>query len=441
MLIESPPMRRRALAFAAALDGLLTPTNLRLAAGAALLASIFATGAAVALGSPPLDARGHPIAADLLARLAGGRIVLDGAGARLYDVAYQREVSRALLGGAEPRALTLYTAPPFLALVYGPLAQAPYLWAATIWTALSVGLVGLSVALLWRLTPSLGRWGLGTALLLALGFYPTIELLGNGQDAALSLALLAGGLRLLVAGRDGMAGGLLGLGVFKPQLFLLVPIYLALRGRWRALGAWVAVAALLVVLSAALVGIEGLERYLQLLGSPVYNESERSLAWKTLSLTGPVRQLLPASAVLPLSLGMSAVGAAALWLGLRRIEDEPVAFAYLVLVVALFSPKAMIYDYVIVLLPAMVLAEVAPRRQTRWALVALAVLAFSAAGRQAAFGGAAWPISALAAQWTLVPVGVLAWTAATYLVARRPTNQPNASGRVAASQRGRRWVS
>ena len=416
------------------LEALLTPTNVALAGAAALIVSAIASGATVLLGSPPLDARGHPIAADLLARITGGAIVLAGQADRLYDTAHQFDVSRAVLG-ASPRALTLYTAPPALALLYAPLSRLPYGVAAALWTALSMGLVALSVRLLWPIVPRLHRHGLPLALLLAFSYYPTIELLGNGQDAAFTLVLYAGGLRLILTGRGTMAGAVLGLGALKPQLFVLVPIWLAARGRWRALAAWIAVASGLAAGSVAIVGVEGALGYPALLASPIYNDSERAVAWKTLSWVGPFRQVLPPEAVFPTTVVATALGALALWRLCRRTRDEALAYAQLVLVVALLSPKAMTYDYVILIVPAAILLDrLGDDHCVRLALAALAVLLFSAAGRQAAFGAAPWPISVLAAQWTLVPVAYLAlasWRAARPAASNARPQVAGATGRAA----------
>src|SRR5207245_1781621 len=59
-------------------------------------------------------------------------------------------------------------------------------------------------------------------------------------------------------GRGPAAGLWAALGLFKPQLFLVFPIVFAASRRWRALGAYCAVSAVLIVVSLAIVGIDGL---------------------------------------------------------------------------------------------------------------------------------------------------------------------------------------
>ena len=59
-----------------------------------------------------------------------------------------------------------------------------------------------------------------------------------GQNTFLSLALFYGGMRL-VDRAPAIAGILLGLLAYKPQLFLLIPVALLAARRWRVL-AWTA---------------------------------------------------------------------------------------------------------------------------------------------------------------------------------------------------------
>ena len=58
--------------------------------------------------------------------------------------------------------------------------------------------------------------------------------IGHGQNGFLTAALLGGALVVLDR-RPILAGILIGLLVYKPQYGLMIPIVLAVSGRWRAL--------------------------------------------------------------------------------------------------------------------------------------------------------------------------------------------------------------
>jgi hypothetical protein len=94
------------------------------------------------------------------------------------------------------------------------------------------------------LTPrTAGRWR--DAALLTLSFEPVLEGLAAGSNSIVSLPIFAGALSALAAGRDGTAGVLLGLQLFRPQLLLAPLVLLASKRRWRALACFVAVGAVL----------------------------------------------------------------------------------------------------------------------------------------------------------------------------------------------------
>jgi hypothetical protein len=101
------------------------------------------------------------------------------------------------------------------------------------------------------------------ALLLALAtpavFINTIA----GQNGTWTAALFGGGLGLLNR-RPMLAGGLLGLLVFKPQLAILIPVALAAGRHWRALAAAAVTAAALLAVSALWFGTDIWINYIRL---------------------------------------------------------------------------------------------------------------------------------------------------------------------------------
>ena len=84
------------------------------------------------LGHLPRTAFGEAVLPDYLAHWTGGRLVLDGELASLYDQRTQLEVQVATVG--QTSKLAWFVSPPFVALLYAPLAGLPYVASAAVWT-------------------------------------------------------------------------------------------------------------------------------------------------------------------------------------------------------------------------------------------------------------------------------------------------------------------
>ncbi len=323
--------------------------------------------------------------------------------------------------------MNLFLSPPFVAFLYAPFAALPLLVGMVAWVAISAALVVGSLTWLWPIVPRLEAGGFGLALLVTLSAQPTIELLESGQDSALSLALLAAGLRSLWSGRDGTAGALLGLGVFKPQLFVLFPVLFLAARRWRALAAWLAVASALTLVSLACVGEAGVRDYWALLESAIYREGIASaLRWKMQSIPALIAAVLPpglSNSGVAGDIALQAIAAALLFFVVRRSpavggQEEPLAlaFALTVLLTSAANPHFFVYDCVVLLVPALVLLDRAPyARDLHAALAALYLLWWTGPLRQALFGELPWPLTLGAAPWAALVIGALAVRAARSL--------------------------
>ena len=134
---------------------------------------------------------------------------------------YQAELGLPAENGFYP-----FPYPPWFLLIVTPLGWLPYPAAALLWRGVTFG------ALVWAV--GAWRWRWDRALLLAvapacvLGFVV-------GQNGFLTAALMLGGLRLL-PGRPWLGGALLGACAYKPQLAVLVPVFLVFGRHWRAVG-------------------------------------------------------------------------------------------------------------------------------------------------------------------------------------------------------------
>jgi hypothetical protein len=102
------------------------------------------------------------------------------------------------------------------------------------------------------LSPQAGRrdylW-----LLLAAAFPAVVINIGHGQNGFLTAALIGGALVMLDR-RPLVAGVLFGLLAYKPQFGLMIPLVLAVSGRWRCFAAAATTVALLALVTTAAFG-------------------------------------------------------------------------------------------------------------------------------------------------------------------------------------------
>jgi hypothetical protein len=146
--------------------------------------------------------------------------------------------------------------PPIALLVFWPLGYLPYALAFAAWIAAT--LAAYLLAAFWRLRGS-SRY----AAIALISTTTSVEIL-YGQTGFLTSALMVGGLRLAVQ-RPLLAGLLLGLLAFKPQLGILIPVALIAAGLWRPVVVAMASLLGLVVLTALLFGWGTWPRWLAIL--------------------------------------------------------------------------------------------------------------------------------------------------------------------------------
>jgi hypothetical protein len=327
----------------------------------------------VALGSPPLNSAGVPIAGDFIAFQAAGRLLLSGHAAQLYDHAAVSAVQDDLLGGRIPNFYDAYRNPPFYALVYTPLALLDLLPAAAIWFVVGLLCLALALRLLLAETPALRpRWrGL---LILVFAFAPVYFGLIDGENALVSLLLFALIYRSFVHHDDRQLGIWAALGLFKPQLFFVFPLVFLATRRWKALAWYAATASALFAISLALVGVDGMQAWVRILLEPEGGNATAN-GWRMASAKAFFDSLLPGFA--PLSLALYAACVAALLFALVRVWTRPtvslpLAWVFTCLVVVLVDPHLVDYDLTVLVAAGLVGAALVPR--LAWAIVALYVV-------------------------------------------------------------------
>jgi hypothetical protein len=370
----------------------------------------------MSIGHGPIDGFGNPFAVDFTAQITAGKIALSGNIANLYDVGLQRDVQRAILPELDSDYLNIFISPPIVGYVYAPFALLPYIPAALIWTCFSIGFFLVGLRLFWPLAGSLRAHGFRRLAIVAFSVPPVVECIQSGQDATLSFLILAAGLRLHSARRDGLAGIVLGLGMYKPQLFLLFGVYFISRRRWLSVAGFAAAGSTLALASVALIGLDGIPIYLRLLTSDLYVRGiAEPLNWNMQSLVAIVLSCSPRHLRLVIYGTFLMLGSLAAWFccrshstdWLRQREHDARLFAGTILATALIDPHFFLYDCTILVLPALVLlaeSRVAALTRTMVAAIYILTLFAPVLHKAAAFPV---PLNVIDTQWSVAPIAVL----------------------------------
>jgi hypothetical protein len=353
---------------------------------------------------------------DYVAHWTGGRLLLDGRGGALYDGSVQLDLQRQALGQTDNFAW--FVSPPFVAVLYAPLAALPIRVSGVVWTVLSAGALVASARLARPLAPAWLQESWSLVLLVAAASAPVFRLLGAGQDSALLLLIWVAGTRLLLTRREAAGGAVLALGLAKPQIVFLVPLVLLVQGRWRALGAFAATGIVLVALSVAAVGPVSAWTSVVLPFSDTYQRDvQLGQAWQMQGVTALATTVLPESWATSAQLVGSALAVALVLVLLvaaaRHRRDgsrDAELWALIAVVTVLASPHVLDYDLVL-LLPA-VLISLHDRWDTvaRLSLLALFVTTWTTPARHALGSLLPWPLNVVGAAWTALPLLVLAWS-------------------------------
>jgi hypothetical protein len=199
---------------------------------------------------------------DYVAFYVAGEFVLEGNGSSIYDAEViaerEHEIVGREIGGTGSLA---FFNPPFVALMFAPLALLPL---ATAGLVLLLGNLILVIAAGAVLQRQLGitSWKASAALWLGvLSFEPALYVIGQGQ---LSMFLVWGFLGFFIFQRKdkpALSGLALALLLVKPQSAILAVLLLAWKRQWRALASFSGVAGALVIASVAVSGPAVLWQY------------------------------------------------------------------------------------------------------------------------------------------------------------------------------------
>jgi hypothetical protein len=199
----------------------------------------------------------------------GGKLAASGQIAHIYDKsAYQPLIEQLRSEGERmsPFDAHYFIRPAFEAFLYVPFTWFSYRRAATL--AL-IGNLGLLVVLVWKLPIWLGvptplRAPVRAALSV---FYPFLWSIVVGQDTLLLTLVISYTLSRQLRGKDAIAGAVLGLCSWKPNLTWLLPFALVAQ-RCRMAMYDIAVSLFVLGASIRLVGAAGFRQWVDLVQAP-----------------------------------------------------------------------------------------------------------------------------------------------------------------------------
>ncbi len=303
----------------------------------------------LALGGWTHDRGGHRVGADHVQYYVVGQLIDEGTPQRIYDPETMRQRQREV-AGPNWRGYLPFRYPPFYALCFAFTSRLPYEASWLAWTTVSLGLWAVSG---WWLNVPWRAW-LGWSAC----FFPVFAAISFGQNSLVSLAILSGAAVLWLRDRPLAAGLVAGLLAFKPQLAVGLGLLFLLDARrsWPALLGLLATTAGLAALGWLVVP-EASEAFLASLGGNLGASDPMSLAWN-MGSQGFWELLLPGAsrAARVLSLSTSGAGLAvlvALWWRLR--QHRRIVLAVAILLTPWLTPYIMVYDWTILLVPAVLL--------------------------------------------------------------------------------------
>ena len=271
---------------------------------------------------------------DFVALWSYAKITLSHSAALLYDFAGLHAAQVAL--GMNPTRNAPFPYPPQVVLMLIPLGLFSYNTALIVWLAGTFMLYAAAMLIGPRLAPAL-------ALATLLAPTTTITIV-SGQSGFLTAALLIGGLRL-VDRHPILSGVLFGLLTYKPQFGILVPFALIAAGQWRCIASACATAAVLVIITSAVLGWTIWLSWIEAL--PVYQEwfSQQAVGSTfTTTVLANMQTLGAPAMVAQLAQGSTAVLAVfTVWTCFCR-GPRDLAIPLLLVCTCLATPHAIVYD-------------------------------------------------------------------------------------------------
>ncbi|MEZ0225357.1 MAG: glycosyltransferase family 87 protein [Alphaproteobacteria bacterium] len=295
------------------------------------------------------DDNGEHIGRDFINYWAGAKLAVDGKAAEAYDLDAFHKFQQTLVGDASE--WKMYSYPPVAMLMTLPLAFLPFIPALLLWSFLGIA---CCIRLL-KLETGWPLWPVAAAA--AIASPAALWNLVSGQNGYFTAAFFAGGLALLPR-KPVIAGILLGLLSYKPQLGLLIPVALLAGGQWRCFMAAAATVTCLFLGSWAALGGDAWTGFLHQM-TAVQGAILKMTVWHRMPTVYTSLKVLgfPGSVANAAQI-LSALGAAALVVMIWRGHvSSRVKAAALIIATFLATPYAWDYDMIALTFAVLWLAQ------------------------------------------------------------------------------------
>ena len=202
---------------------------------------------------------------DFTAFYTAAKILLSSSRHLLYDLDTQAHTQQTLIYPIIFKdGLLPYNYPPFFVVMFLLLAYLPLGCAYLTWVSFNVFIMVMTLLILQRHLRDLFSQAGITIFLGAFSFFPFFAALIKGSTPVLALLILTGTFILLKRSADYLAGATLALGLYKPQLIILLLAIIVFKRRWKTFLGFGFVSGLLALISLVSVGWDGIMGYIKI---------------------------------------------------------------------------------------------------------------------------------------------------------------------------------
>ncbi len=347
------------------IDNLLTPKRLSyswIAGGAFYLAWLVS----ILLGPGNMDLANQVVGTDYVQFYAAGKTILERGEADLYDFNVQREIEETV-AGQELEGFHAFITPPFVVWLYTPLSILPYSWSYFAFCL-------FSLALLWLSLRILNKDFSIKSLVWVLTWFPVFANFSFGQNGILSLFILCLTYALSVRRNYFLSGIVFSLMLYKPQLafgvvFLWILDY---RRSWKSLAGFLLGCLGLVGISYLFMP-QATQNYLFVIQKilPSIDDWQGFPHWHSYTLR-TFFFLISRNSMLTNLLTMAlTIFVAIIFIKLWRLERDNLSlmFPAAICLTIFTAPHALVYDWTILLLPAIVYWNQHPQMRRFWKII------------------------------------------------------------------------
>lgn len=318
-------------------------------------------------GGNNTDRFGQLIGTDFAAFYTAGEIVKGGQSARLYEPALAIEIQNRLYG-FEAQNFNPYLNPPFYAWIFVPFSMLPYPISPLLWMGLNLVFLFLAIKILGINKP----WHV---FLLALTWIPAWSAISFGQNTFLSVLLLSLAFYFWHQKKYLAAGLISGLLLYKPQLLIGIIFIWILdwKHSWRSLLGCL-VTGLFLLGSSYMWMPEATKEYFtyaQKISSglmthpafPIWNAHGIFTFWLGIFPSQPLFGKI--------MYGITAAFGLLLFVKfyLSKNLTDPIKFGSAVLLTVWTTPYLMVYDWAILLIPAILFWQEKEEHQKDWKVI------------------------------------------------------------------------